>query len=65
MPNSFGYINQMVFKTIDDALYYLYSKENKITIEKSNDTFSWVTCQTNDKISYYEIKTVKPLHYGE
>ncbi len=68
--NSFGFMNQTIFATVDDALYHLFITNpinSTISIKKTSDDFAWITIEypTENKNKYFELHIVEPLSFGE
>lgn len=64
--NSFGFLNQMIFEQINDALYHLFLTnpiDSIMTLKKTSDDFAWITIEHKEETKYYELRIVKPLHY--
>ncbi len=64
--NPFGFLNQIIFEQISDALYYLFLTnpiDSTMTLKKTSDDFTWITIEHKGETKYYELHVVKPLHY--
>ena len=66
--NDFGNISQIIFKSVKDAIYYLYiMNDSKIEIIKSknSNSFSRVIVTDEKRTKYYNLVTTKPMSYDE
>lgn len=66
--NDFGNINQIHFKGVKDAIYYLYiMNDSKIEIikSKSSNSFSRVIITDGERIRYYDLVTTEPMSYDK
>lgn len=68
--NSFGFINQTIFATVDDALRHLFIANpiySTVSIKKTSNDCAWITVEypTEEENTYFELRTVEPLSYGK
>lgn len=61
--NSFGLTNQMFFKSVRDAMYYMYITFEKFSFDKKEDSLSKIIVGKGDDARYYLLCTRKPLEY--
>lgn len=69
--NSFGFMNQMIFATVDDVLHHIFITNpinSTISIKKtSSDKFAWITIKypTENENKYFKLDIVEPLSFGK
>lgn len=61
--NQFGFVNQTFFKTVRDAMYYMFITFKKFHFDKKENSLSRIVVDDGDETKYYLLRKTKPLEY--
>ena len=61
--NQFGFVNQTFFKSVRDAMYYMFLMFEKFHFDKKENSLSRITVGDGDETKHYLLRTTKPLEY--
>lgn len=61
--NQFGFVNQTFFKSVRDAMYYMFLMFEKFYFNKKENSLSRITVGEGDDTKYYLLRITKPLEY--